>query len=155
MRPRTAAIALVAMLLSGQAFAGDISPQANREYLAANAMKPGVIVRPSGLQYRVVKSGNGRTPASGDIVTVSYEGALVDGYVFDQTKTGETHDLPSDRLIPGWQEALSLMKEGDEWELVVPSVLGYGPNRAGNVPPNQTLIFDMQLVAVKAARSGN
>src|SRR5207237_251682 len=142
---------LILMFFASPVFAGDISPQANREYLAANGMKPGVIIRPSGLQYRIVRSGNGRTPAPGDVVTVSYKGALVDGYVFDQTKPGETHDLPSDRLIPGWQEALSLMKEGDEWELVVPSVLGYGPNRAGNVPPNQTLIFDMQLVAVKAA----
>src|SRR5205085_8780396 len=89
------------------------------------------------------------TPAPGDTVTMSYKGALVDGYVFDQTKPGETRDLPSDRLIPGWQEALSLMKEGDEWQLVVPAQLGYGANRTGNVPPNQTLIFNMHLVAVK------
>jgi FKBP-type peptidyl-prolyl cis-trans isomerase FklB len=138
------------VLVAVPAFAGDISPQANREYLAANAMKPGVTVRPDGLQYRVVKSGNGRTPGPDDIVTVAYKGALVDGYVFDQTKPGETHDLPVPKLIPGWREALSLMKEGDEWELVIPSELGYGPNRAGNVPSNQTLVFDMQLVAVKA-----
>jgi len=138
------------VLVAVPAFAGDISPQANREYLAANAIKPGVMVRPDGLQYRVVKSGNGRTPGPDDIVTVAYKGALVDGYVFDQTKPGETHDLPVPKLIPGWREALSLMKEGDEWELVIPSELGYGPNRAGNVPSNQTLVFDMQLVAVKA-----
>jgi FKBP-type peptidyl-prolyl cis-trans isomerase FklB len=150
MSVRTAlAVATVALLFAVPALAGDISPQANREYLAANAMKPGVIVRPSGLQYQVVRSGNGRTAAPGDVVTMSYKGALVDGYVFDQTKPGETRDLPSDRLIPGWQEALSLMKEGDEWQLVVPSELGYGANRTGNVPPNQTLIFNMQLVAVK------
>ena len=136
------------LLVTLPAFAGDISPQANREYLAANAMKPGVMVRPDGLQYRVIKSGNGRTPAIDDVVTVAYKGAL-DGYLFDQTKPGETHDLPVARLIPGWQEALSLMKEGDEWELVIPSQLGYGANRVGNVPSNQTLIFDMQLVAIK------
>ena len=145
----TSAAATALLLLSFPAFAGDISPQANREYLTANAMKPGVMVRPDGLQYRIIKSGNGRTPGPDDVVTVAYKGALVDGYVFDQTKPGETHDLPVARLIPGWQEALSLMKEGDEWELVVPSELGYGANRAGNVPSNQTLIFDMQLVAVK------
>jgi FKBP-type peptidyl-prolyl cis-trans isomerase FklB len=150
MKPGRLAVGiLLGLLVSAHALAGDISPQANREYLAANAIKPGVIVRPSGLQYRVIKSGNGRTPSPGDIVTVSYKGALVDGYVFDQTKPGEAHDLPSDKLIPGWQEALTLMKEGDEWELVVPSELGYGANRAGNVPPNQALIFDMQLIAVK------
>jgi FKBP-type peptidyl-prolyl cis-trans isomerase len=141
----TAALLLVAL----PAFAGDISPQANREYLAANAMKPGVMVRPDGLQYRVIKSGNGRTPGPDDVVTVAYKGALVDGYVFDQTKPGDTHDLPVAKLIPGWQEALSLMKEGDEWELVIPAELGYGANRAGNVPPNQALIFNMQLVAIK------
>ena len=87
MSVRTAfAAATVALLFAVPALAGDISPQANREYLAANAVKPGVIVRPSGLQYRVVRSGNGRSPAPGDIVTMSYKGALVDGYVFDQTK---------------------------------------------------------------------
>lgn len=137
------------LLLSLPAFAGDISPQANREYLTANAMKPGVMVRPDGLQYRVIKSGDGRTPGPDDVVTVAYKGALVDGYVFDQTKPGETHDLPVARLIPGWREALSLMKVGDEWELVIPSELGYGANRTGNVPPNQALIFNMQLVAIK------
>jgi FKBP-type peptidyl-prolyl cis-trans isomerase len=148
---RVACFAATALLLlSLPAFAGDISPQANREYLTANAMKPGVMVRPDGLQYRVIKSGAGRTPGPDDIVTVAYKGALVDGYVFDQTKPGETHDLPVARLIPGWQEALSLMKEGDEWELVIPSELGYGANRAGNVPSNQTLIFNMQLIAVKS-----
>ena len=144
-----AATAIFAIILAAPALAGDISPQANQEFLAANAMKPGVVVRPSGLQYRVVKSGTGRTPGPEDVATVSYKGALVDGYVFDQTKPGQTHDLPVAQLIPGWREALSLMKEGDEWELVVPSELGYGANRAGNVPPNQTLIFEMQLIAVK------
>ena len=143
------AVAMFATVLTFPALAGDISPEANQEYLVANARKPGVIVRPSGLQYRVITTGNGHTPGPADVVTVSYKGALVDGYIFDQTKPGQTHDLPVAQLIPGWREALSLMKEGDEWELVVPSALGYGQNRAGNVPSNQTLIFDMRLVAVK------
>jgi FKBP-type peptidyl-prolyl cis-trans isomerase len=138
--PLIAGFAAVGIILARPAFAGDISPQANREYLTANAAKPGVMVRPSGLQ----------TPGSADIVTVAYKGALVDGYVFDQTKPGETRDLPAGKLIPGWMEALSLMKEGDEWELVVPSELGYGAATVGNgaIPPNQTLVFDMQLIAV-------
>jgi len=146
------AIASAAFLLSFSfpALAGDISPQANQEYLDANMKKAGVIVRPDGLQYRVIKSGNGKSPGPNDIVTVAYKGALVDGYVFDQTKPGQTHDLPVGKLIAGWQEALSLMKEGDEWELVVPAMLGYGAQAAGNVPSNQTLIFDMQLIAVKS-----
>lgn len=144
------AAAIFFLSFSIPAFAGDISPQANQEYLDANAKKPGVVVRPSGLQYRVIKSGSGKTPGPNDIVTVDYKGSLVDGYVFDQTKPGQTHDLPVGKLIAGWQEALSLMKEGDEWELAVPARLGYGAQAAGNVPSNQTLIFDMQLIAVKS-----
>lgn len=143
--------AILLLSFSLPAFAGDISPQANQEYLDANANKPGTVVRPSGLQYRVVKTGTGKTPGPNDTVTVAYKGALVDGYVFDQTKPGQTHDLPVAKLIAGWQEALSLMKEGDEWELVIPASLGYGTQGAGTVPSNQTLIFDMQLIAVKAA----
>ena len=149
-----AVVAALGLGLAGQALAGDISPQANRELLAANAKKPGVVVLPSGLQYRVIKSGSGQTPAAGDVVTVVYKGALVDGYVFDRTPPGETRNLPMGKLIPGWVEALSLMKEGDEWELVVPSGLGYGTVRAGNgaIPPNQNLVFDLQLIAVIPAR---
>lgn len=145
------AAAALFLTFSLPAFAGDISPQANQEYLDANAKKAGTVVRPSGLQYRVVKTGTGKTPGPNDTVTVAYKGALVDGYVFDQTKPGQTHDLPVAKLIAGWQEALSLMKEGDEWELVIPASLGYGAQGAGTVPSNQTLIFDMQLIAVKAA----
>jgi len=150
MRLTMFAVAALGFGLVGPALAGDISPQANQELLDANAKKPGVVVLPSGLQYRVIKSGSGQTPAAGDVVTVAYRGAMVDGYVFDQTKPGETRDLPVDKLIPGWVEALSLMKEGDEWELVVPSELGYGATRAGNgaIAPNQTLVFDLQLIAV-------
>jgi FKBP-type peptidyl-prolyl cis-trans isomerase len=150
----SAAIAALGLSLAGEALAGDISPQANREYLAANAAKPGVVVLPSGLQYRIVKSGAGETPHPEDVVTVSYKGALVDGTVFDQTKPGETRNLPAGKVIPGWVEALSLMKEGDEWQLVIPSDLGYGATRAGNgaIPPNQVLVFDMHLVAVVRAK---
>ena len=149
----SAAIAALGFSMAGQALAGDISPQANRAYLAANAAKPGVVVLPSGLQYRIVKSGAGQTPHPEDVVTVSYKGALVDGIVFDETKPGETRNLPAGKVIPGWVEALSLMKEGDEWELVIPSELGYGANRAGDkIPPNQVLVFDLQLVAVKRAK---
>ena len=145
-----AALAL-GLALSSAAFAGDISPQANREFLAANAARPGVVVTASGLQYRVIKAGTGATPAANSIVTVAYKGALVDGYVFDQTKPGETANLPAGQLIPGWKESLALMKEGDEWELVVPSNLGYGPQRSGSdgaIPPNQTLVFQMHLIKV-------
>jgi len=143
-----AAIAALGLVIAGEALAGDISPQANREYLANNAKKPGVVVLPSGLQYRVIKSGSGETPMPDDTVTVSYKGAMVDGYVFDQTKPGETRNLPANKVVAGWQEALSLMKVGDEWELVLPAALGYGENRSGPIAPNQTLVFDLQLIGV-------
>ena len=151
MRPWFGAVVLSTLSVA-PCFAGDISPQANRELLAANAKKPGVVVLPSGLQYRVVKSGTGQTPAAEDTVTVSYKGTRVDGYVFDSTKPGETRDLPVSKLIPGWTEALSMMKEGDEWELVIPAKLAYGEERSGNDLWGQALTFDMQLIAVKHAK---
>ena len=147
-----AALAAFGCVLAGPALAGDISPQANREYLAAYIKKSGVVTLPSGLQYRVIESGAGQTPTAEDVVTVSYKGTRVDGVVFDQTKPGETRNLPVGRLIAGWQEALSLMKEGDHWEIVVPSALAYGAERSDAMAPNQVLTFDMQLVAVVRAR---
>ena len=138
--------------LMGQAHAGDISPQANREFLAAFAKKPDVIARPSGLLYRVITPGSGETPGPDDMVTVVYRGEMVDGVVFDQTKAGETTKLPVNKVIPGWQEALSLMKVGDEWEIVVPSKLGYGAVRSGSIPSNQNLVFRVHLVAVQHPR---
>jgi FKBP-type peptidyl-prolyl cis-trans isomerase FklB len=149
MHIRTIVVALWACAFAGQAFAGDISPEANRELIATNAKKPGVIVLPDGLQYRVIKAGTGQTPTLDDTVTVSYRGTRVDGYVFDQTKPGETRNLPVRKLIPGWQEALSMMKEGDEWELLVPPKLAYGETRSDTSDLwGLALMFDMQLIAV-------
>jgi len=151
MRLILSVVLAVGLGLAPQAQAGDISPQANREFLAAFAKKPGVVVLPSGLQYRIIKSGSGQTPTAADIVTVAYKGAMVDGIVFDETKGDETRQLPVADVIQGWKEALSLMKEGDEWDLVVPSTLGYGDAHAGSgrILPNQTLVFHLQLVAVR------
>lgn len=131
----------------------DLSAAANQKFLTDNAAKPGVFKTPDGLQYRVLTAGKGKSPQSGDdMVTVSYKGWLINGKVFDQTQKGQTAVFPAGQLIPGWVEALSLMKEGDSWELVVPSDLGYGPDGAGNdIPPNQTLIFDMTLLKVAPA----
>ena len=145
-----ALIVSLATGLGGVAMAGDISPEANRELVIANAKKPGVIVLPNGLQYRVIKSGSGQTPTVDDTVTVSYKGTRVDGYVFDSTKPGETRSLPVRKLIPGWQAALSQMKEGDEWELLVPAKLAYGETRSDNGSDlwGQALVFDMTLVAI-------
>lgn len=132
--------------------ANPLDDAANQKFLADNAAKDGVVKRPSGLQYRVLQTGSGKSVTNGnDMVTVTYKGWLINGKVFDQTQPGKTATFPAGRLIPGWVEALSLMKEGDEWQLVIPSDLGYGARGAGaDIPPNQTLVFDMKLVAVNA-----
>ena len=128
----------------------DLSPDSNAQFLADNAEKEGVIIRPSGLQYRIIQAGDGAPlGAPEDLATVSYSGELIDGTVFDETAPGETIEFRADGLIAGWVEALSLMKEGDRWELVIPSELGYGAFGAGGViPPNQTLVFEMDLIGV-------
>ena len=131
----------------------DLTPAANARYLADYAAKPGVKKTESGLMYRVIRAGTGPTvqkPA--DIVTVYYKGALITGKVFDQTKPDEPAQFPSGSLIPGWVEALKLMKTGDVWEIVIPPDLGYGSEGAGDaIPPDQTLVFTMQLVKVEYA----
>lgn len=129
-----------------------LTAEANQKYLTENALKHGVIRRPSGLQYRVISEGHGEPVKSpGDLVTVTYRGALINGRVFDQTPPGQTAQFPVGGLIQGWVEALSLMKEGDEWEIVVPAEIGYGSRAAGEIPPNQTLVFTMKLVKVEHA----
>jgi FKBP-type peptidyl-prolyl cis-trans isomerase len=132
----------------------DLSAASNQKFLADNAARPGVIKTADGLQYRVLKAGTGKSPQYvDDMVTVTYKGWMINGKIFDQTKPGQTAAFPAGQLIPGWVEALSLMKEGDTWELVIPSELGYGAEGAGaDIPPNQTLVFDMTLLKVKPAR---
>jgi FKBP-type peptidyl-prolyl cis-trans isomerase len=126
-----------------------LSAQANAAFLAANAKKPGVTVQPSGLQYRAIHTGFGKRPRSNDLVTVEYKGSLINGKVFDSTEPGLPAQFTANKLIPGWTEALELMREGDEWELVIPANLAYGPRGAGGViPPNQVLVFDLKLLAV-------
>ena len=132
----------------------DQSAQA-KSFLAKNATEPGVHVLPDGLQYKVVRSGPaaGLRPQPGDEVKVNYEGKLVDGTVFDSSyQRGVPADMPLKGLIKGWQEALSLMRPGDEWILYVPPNLAYGEQGAGGViPPNAALVFRIELIGVLPA----
>lgn len=123
-------------------------------FLAENAKKEGVKTTASGLQYKVLKSGSGKTPNAADTVKTHYHGTLIDGTVFDSSvERGEPISFPVNRVIPGWTEALQLMKEGDKWELTIPSKLAYGERGAGDkIGPNSTLVFQVELISVEAAQ---
>ena len=140
-----AALMACLSLTNSQAKAADpaLSATANSAFLAANSHKSGVIVRPSGLQYQILKNGFGKRPLPTDTVTVNYTGMLINGKVFDGTEPLTPAQFTVNKLIPGWTEALSLMREGDKWHLVIPSDLAYGARGAGDgvIPPNQTLVF--------------
>jgi len=131
--------------------ASQAAPSADAGFLASNAKAAGVITLPSGLQYKIVHSGpaTGSRPGPADEVKVNYEGKLVNGTVFDSSfQRGEPADLPLQGLIPGWVEALQLMRPGDEWMLYVPPELGYGANSPDPIPPNSVLVFRIQLLGV-------
>lgn len=134
--------------------------QKNREagdaFLAANAKKDGVISLPSGLQYRVVEAGSGRQPAAEDTVTVHYRGTLIDGTEFDSSYSrNQPASFRADRVVPGWREALPLMKEGAKWELFLPAKLAYGERGAGKIPANSTLIFEVELLSIAQQESSS
>ncbi len=119
-------------------------------FLKENAKKEGVITTESGLQYRVVKQGDGVKPKTGDTISVTYKGKTIDGNVFDEQD--KAVDFPLDNMIPGWVEGLQLMSVGSEYELYIPAKLAYGENGAGQfIKPNSVLIFEVKLVDVKKA----
>ena len=121
------------------------------KYLAENAKKDGVVTLPSGLQYQVLKEGNGRKPKATDTVKCHYEGMLVDGTMFDSSiQRGEPAEFPLNGVIRGWTEGLQLMQEGAKYRFFIPYHLGYGEQGAGAaIPPFAALIFDVELIEVK------
>jgi FKBP-type peptidyl-prolyl cis-trans isomerase FkpA len=120
------------------------------KFLSENKAKNGVVTTSSGLQYRVITMGKGKKPKATDNVTVHYSGKLLNGTVFDNSyDRGEPVTFPVNGVIAGWTEALQLMPVGSKWEVVVPANLGYGDNPAGPIPPGSTLIFDVELLAIK------
>ena len=121
-----------------------------KAFLAENAKKEGIVTLPSGLQYQVLKEGNGKKPAATDRVKCHYEGTLIDGTLFDSSiKRGQPAVFGVNQVIKGWVEALQLMGEGAKWKLFIPSELGYGAQQAGElIPPHSTLIFEVELIEV-------
>lgn len=129
---------------------GEVNEAAGKKFLEENGKRVEVNVTPSGLQYEVLQEGTGKRPVASDSVTVHYTGKLIDGTVFDSSvERGMPATFGVTQVIPGWVEALQLMKEGAKWRLFIPSQLAYGPQGAGNIiGPNSTLIFDVELIKV-------
>lgn len=125
------------------------------EYLAANKGKEGVKVTESGLQYQIVEEGKGESPTGDSMVTVHYKGALIDGKEFDSSYgRGQPANFPVGGVIPGWQEALKLMKKGAKWKLFVPPELAYGDRPRPGIPANSVLVFDVELLDIKGSADG-
>ena len=134
-----------------QARASEKNLKAGEDFLEANKKKSGVVTRPSGLQYKIIKDGTGIQPTLEDMVEVVYHGTLIDGTVFDSSKeSGDTVNFPVSGVVQGFSEALILMNEGAIWEVYIPSDLGYGVNvrPGGPIKPNSVLIFEIELVKV-------
>ncbi|HEX3871863.1 MAG TPA: FKBP-type peptidyl-prolyl cis-trans isomerase [Pirellulales bacterium] len=138
------------MLADEEKVVADMSKK-GEDFLAENKKKADVKTLPSGLQYRVIKQGNGPSPKATDTVTAHYTGRLPDGTVFDSsTERGMPITFPITQVIKGWTEALQLMKVGDKWELFIPSNLAYGPEgRPPAIPPNATLVFEVELLSIQ------
>ena len=121
-------------------------------FLEKNSSRPKVVTTTSGLQYIVLKQGNGKKPSLSSTVVTHYQGEFIDGTVFDSSRQrGAPATFPVTGVIKGWTEALQLMDEGSHWRLFIPSELAYGTRGAGGgrIPPNATLIFDVELIEVK------
>jgi FKBP-type peptidyl-prolyl cis-trans isomerase len=131
--------------------ASEVNKKAGDDFLAANKEKEGVVTLDSGLQYKILKTGEGRKPVDGDMIECNYRGMLISGKEFvNSNETGGAAIFQLERVIPGWKEALKLMPVGSKWQLFVPSYLAYGANGAGrDIGPNQTLIFEIELLAIK------
>jgi len=129
----------------------DKNLKAGQKFLEENKKKPGVVTLPSGLQYMVLKEGNGPKPSATDKVTTHYHGTLIDGTVFDSSvERGQPATFPLNNVIKGWTEALQLMPVGSKWRLFIPSDLAYGEQGAGgSIGPNSALIFEVELLSIE------
>lgn len=128
----------------------EVNLKAGKEFLVINAKRPGVVTLPSGLQYEILKEGNGAKPKATDQVKCHYHGTLIDGTVFDSSvERGQPATFGVNQVIPGWVEALQLMPVGSKWKLFIPSELAYGPAGAGQtIEPNSTLVFEVEVLDI-------
>lgn len=141
-----------ALIIGARARAGNENHAAAHAFLARNGKKKGIVTTASGLEYEVLKAGQGAAPKPGDTVTVNYRGTLLDGTEFDSSyKRGQPVSFPVDRVIPGWQEALELMQPGAKWRLFIPPQLAYdlNPPMGAPIPPGSMLIFDVDLLKIR------
>jgi FKBP-type peptidyl-prolyl cis-trans isomerase len=131
---------------------GEANQKAGDAFLAENAKKDGVVTLPSGLQYKIIKKGDGKIPGEADTVECNYRGTLIDGIEFDSSnRIGKPVKFKVGGIIPGWQEALKLMPVGSKWQLFIPPQLAYGPQGAGrDIGPNATLVFDVELIGIQS-----
>jgi len=127
---------------------GEDNAQAGADYQAENAAREGVTTTESGLQYEVLREGDGATPTTENDVRLHYRGTLIDGTEFDASYGGDPAVFPAGGLIQGFTEALLLMQEGAHYRIVIPSEIAYGPNGSGSIGPNSTLIFEIELLEV-------
>jgi FKBP-type peptidyl-prolyl cis-trans isomerase FkpA len=129
----------------------DIALAKGEKFLQDNASKEGVVTTASGLQYKVITEGTGKSPKATDTVLVHYAGTLINGTEFDSSyKRKEPIEFPLNRVIPGWTEGVQLMKEGAKYRFFIPSKLAYGKQGAGrDIGPNEALIFDVELLKVR------
>ena len=131
---------------------GAAAQKEGEAFLAANKTKEGVVTLPSGLQYKILKAGTGEKPTVDDTVVCNYKGTLINGTEFDASeKHGGPATFPVKGVIAGWTEALQLMQVGSKWQLFVPANLAYGPQGPGDIGPNATLIFEVELVSIQKA----
>jgi FKBP-type peptidyl-prolyl cis-trans isomerase FklB len=151
---RDTLIAFESDLQQKQTALGKKNAADSEKFLADNKGKEGVKTTASGLQYKVLKEGSGAQPKASDTVTVNYRGTLVDGTEFDSSyKRGQPASFPVGGVIPGWTEALQLMKVGSKYQLFIPAKLAYGEQGRPGIPPNSLLIFEVELMDVKSGQS--
>lgn len=129
---------------------GATNKKSGTDFLAENKDKEGVVTLESGLQYKILTEGKGAQPGASDVVKVHYTGSLVNGEVFDSSvERGEPVTFPVNGVIAGWTEALQLMPKGSKWQLFIPSDLAYGSNGNRSIGPNETLLFDVELIEIE------